>query len=104
MAAKSIMEVDNPAENSRRNNNTRSSNRPFHNNSKQTAENCKQINEETTIKYAEPHNFRGKQSFGDRSPHNSKQTSMASRSTVSQNLQNIAFKKELVKIQFLAKN
>ena len=94
MAAKSIMEVDNPAEHSGRN--TRSSNRSSQN-SKQTAEKCKQINEEeeTPIKYAEPHNFRSKQSFEDRrSPqvstsknwNNSKRiSSMASRSTVSQN-------------------
>ena len=100
MAAKSIMEVDNPSENSRRNNSSRS-NRSFHNNSKETAEKCKQKDEETPIKYTEPHNFRSKQSFEDRrSPqvsssknwNNSKQiTSMASRSTVSQIFQNIAF-------------
>ena len=93
MAAKSIMEVDNPSENSRRNNSSRS-NRSFHNNSKQIAEKCKQRDEETPIKYTEPHNFRGKQSFGDRNPKvssNSKQTSIASRSTVSQIFQNIAF-------------
>ena len=94
MAAKSIMEVDNPSENSRRNNSSRS-NRSFHNNSKQIAEKCKQRDEETPIKYTEPHNFRSKQSFEDRrSPqvsssknwNNSKQiTSIASRSTVSQN-------------------
>ena len=107
MAAKSIMEVDNPAQNSRRKN-TRN-NRSFHNNSKQTAENCKQIKEETPIEYAEPQ-FRGKQSFGDRSPHvssknwnNSKQTtSMASQSTVSQN--SIAFSRFFFKLpSFLLK-
>ena len=93
MAAKSIMEVDNPSENSRRNNSSRS-NRSFHNNSKQTAEKCKQEDEEKSIKYEDSHNSRGKQSFGDRSPRvssNSKQTSIASRSTVSQSFQNIAF-------------
>ena len=93
MAAKSIMEVDNPCENSRRNYSSRS-NRSFHNNSKETAEKCKQKDEETPIKYTEPHNFRGKQSFGDRNPKvssNSKQTSIASRSTVSQSFQNNAF-------------
>ena len=78
MAAKSIMEVDNPSENSRRNNSSRS-NRSFHNNSKETAEKCKQKDKETPIKYTE--------SFGDRNTKvssNSKQTSIASRSTVSQ--------------------
>ena len=93
MAAKSIMEVDNPSENSRRNNSSRS-NRSFHNNSKQTAEKCKQEDEEKSIKYEDSHNSRGKQSFGDRSPRvssNSKQTSIASPSTVSQSFQNIAF-------------
>ena len=104
MAAKSIMEVDNPSENSRRNNSSSRSNRSFHNNSKQTAEKCKQEDEEKSIKYEDSHNFRGKQSFGDRSPKvssNSKQTSIASRSTVSQSFQNIAFSWIFLNLPFL---